>query len=73
MTGTVIAATVIRTAPAGWDPGYVVALVDVAGRRELHRLDDVSEPPSTGSIVQLGRCAAPLSSDVAVSGPGTAG
>jgi uncharacterized OB-fold protein len=67
MSGTITAATVIRTAPAGFEPGYVVALVDVGGRRALHRLDDVTEAPRPGSIVQLGRSDQPLSSPAVVS------
>jgi hypothetical protein len=73
MTGTVIAATLIRTAPTGFEPGYAVALVDVAGHRELHRLDDVTEPPPVGSIVPLGRRDAVSSSHVAVFAPGAGG
>jgi uncharacterized OB-fold protein len=67
-TGTVIAATAIRAAPDGFEPGYVIALVDVGGCRELRRLDDVTEPPLAGSIVRLGRGDRQVSSGSVVSG-----
>jgi uncharacterized OB-fold protein len=68
-TGTVIAATLIRAAPAGFEPGYVVALIDTDGARELHRLDGSHGAPAPGTVVSLGRAQPRFSSAAAVSPP----
>jgi len=48
----VIAATAIHAAPEGFEPGYVLALVDVAGARRLVRLEMGPDgPPRPGSSV----------------------
>jgi hypothetical protein len=72
-SGIVVAATVIRAAPAGFEAGYVIALVDVAGARELHRLDEhVSEAPAPGTVVSVGRADPRFSSTAALSRPAAA-
>lgn len=51
-TAVVIAATTIHAAPDGFEPGYVLALVDVAGTRRLVRLDAGPDgPPQPGAAV----------------------
>jgi uncharacterized OB-fold protein len=51
--GVVLAVTTIRVAPAGREPGYVVALVVTEGGRALVCLDGPA--PAPGAVVALGR------------------
>jgi hypothetical protein len=71
-TATVIAATVIRAAPEGFEPGAVIALVEVDGVRELHRLDLEREAPPPGTVVLVGRSDQDFSSARAVTSGGQA-
>ncbi|HVD86494.1 MAG TPA: hypothetical protein VNB59_03720 [Solirubrobacterales bacterium] len=52
-SAVVIAATAIRAAPEGFEPGYVLVLLEAEdGARRLARLD-VEEPPAPGTTVAI--------------------
>jgi hypothetical protein len=69
-TATVIAATVVRAAPTGFGPDGVIALVEVDGVRELHRLPPApmgaAPAPAPGDVIRVGRADPRFSSPAAV-------